>query len=73
LTPAGEAGFSGVIGERALSFPDLSTGETAARPLIFSGRECGGGKVSPVDKSEEKTSPKATDGRKYSLTGSILP
>jgi hypothetical protein len=47
-------------------------GEAAARPLIISGRECEGGKESLVDKSEEKTSPKATDGRKCSLPWSIL-
>ncbi len=33
---------------------DLSPGETAARPLIFSGREGIKGKVSPEDKLEKK-------------------
>ena len=51
--------FSGTLGGRVLFSPDLSTGETAPRMGQRPGRECGGGKASPMDKSEEKTSPKA--------------
>jgi hypothetical protein len=34
--------------------------------------ECGGGKASPVDKSEEKTSPEVADGRKCNPTCSVI-
>jgi len=54
---AGGVVFYGVIDFRALSFPDLSMGETAARPLFLGGWECLRGQRSPVNKSEAKTSP----------------
>jgi len=72
IPKAGGVVFYGVIGWRATSFKDLLTGEAAARPQIDGGRECGGGKASPVDKSLEKTGPEATDGRKDIPTGSII-
>ncbi len=56
--------FYGVIGFRALSFPDLSMGEIPPKA-----GECGRGKGSPVDKSGEKTSTEVTDGRKCYPTG----
>jgi hypothetical protein len=45
--PGRGAVFSRVIGERAPSFPDLSTGETAARPLILAGENVEGAKYPP--------------------------
>ncbi|MBI4766680.1 MAG: hypothetical protein HY787_19140 [Deltaproteobacteria bacterium] len=44
---AGGVAFFGVIGFRAPSFPDLSTGETAARPLVLAGGNAEGAKDPP--------------------------
>lgn len=62
----GGAVFSGVIGERAPSFPDLYTGEPAACPLIFRGQ------ASSANKPVEKTSPGDTDGRKCNPNRTLL-
>ena len=57
----GQGGFSEVTGGRALSFQDLSMGETAALSLSKGMRR---GQNSPVDKSLEKTSPGASERKK---------
>ena len=56
----GQEGFSEVTGGRALSFHDLSMGETAAIPKGGMRR----GQNSPVDKSFEQTSPGALERKK---------
>jgi hypothetical protein len=67
--PGGQEGFSGVTGGRALSFHDLSMGETAAIPKGGMRR----GQNSPVDKSSEKTSPGASERKKSFLVPQVLP
>jgi hypothetical protein len=44
---AGWVVFYGVIDFRVPSFPDLSTGEAAARPLFLAGGNAEGAKVPP--------------------------
>jgi hypothetical protein len=47
LVFGGDDAFSDVIGGRAPSFIDLSSGETAARPLVFAGENAEGAKHPP--------------------------
>ena len=53
-------GFSEVTGERALSFRDVSMGETAGPNMLG---QCGGGKT-PRRYVAEKTSPEALELKK---------
>jgi hypothetical protein len=68
----GDDAFSDVIGGRALFFNDLSSGETAVRPFDFSGRECGGGKASPADKSLKRPARETQTEEKGIITLTIL-
>ena len=60
--------FYDVMGERALSFPDLSLGETAARPLFFSGRTAEGVKDPPRISPKKRPARKPQTEEKASLS-----